>query len=408
VSFTTEDGTAKAGINYTAKSSTLTFGAGQLSASFVVPIMNAHLVQGPLTLGLKLSSPTGFGAKLGAQSTAILTIQDTNVAGHIQFGATTYTFAEGNVTAHITVTRMSGNAIVGASFHTVDGTAKAGTDYTATSSTVGFGAGQTMQTISVPLLDNGGNEPNSNFSIVLTSPTGSATLGSPTTTTVNITDDGLAGAFQFSTSAYTFNETAGFAQITVTRTGGAAGSPTVFFTTSDGSGTAGTNYTTTSGTLNFTPGETSASVFVPILTAGEGSVTVNLDLSSPTGTATLGAIHHAVLTITDTDTMKIQFSSPTYAIGGGNVAVIAVTRSSSVGSATVTFATSDGSGVAPTDYVSTTQTVSFSPGQTMAMVGVQTKDPTPGVVKTVNLRLSGQSVGADLGSPAAAVLDIVE
>lgn len=79
---------------------------------------------------------------------------------------------------------------------------------------------------------------------------------------------------------------------------------TVQYATSDGTATAGSDYTAKSGTLSFGANVTSLSFPVPITedTIVEGSETVNLTLSNPTGGATLGGQRSAVLTIVDNDT----------------------------------------------------------------------------------------------------------
>src|SRR5205085_517991 len=51
------------------------------------------------------------------------------------------------------------------------------------------------------------------------------------------------GTLQFSNTAYSINENGGTATITVTRTGGSGGSVTVNYATSNGTATAGSDYT---------------------------------------------------------------------------------------------------------------------------------------------------------------------
>ncbi len=59
-------------------------------------------------------------------------------------------------------------------------------------------------------------------------------------------------------------EDVGLANITVLRKGGSAGSLTVDYATTDGTATAGQDYTATSGTLTFSGGETSKNIQIPI------------------------------------------------------------------------------------------------------------------------------------------------
>src|SRR5262249_42476891 len=115
----------------------------------------------------------------------------------------------------------------------------------------------------------------------------------------------------FSTPAYTVNEPQGTATITVTRTGGSNVPVSVHYATSDGTATAGSDYTATSGTLNFAIGETSKTFTVPIIddTLVENPETVNLTLSSPTGGATLGGQATATLTINSDDTSGLPVTA---------------------------------------------------------------------------------------------------
>jgi hypothetical protein len=75
---------------------------------------------------------------------------------------------------------------------------------------------------------------------------------------------------------------------------------TVNYATADGTAAAGTDYTSTSGTLTFAPGTTQATFLVPLLNKKEGSnLTFTATLSSPTN-ATLGATTTDTVTIVNT------------------------------------------------------------------------------------------------------------
>jgi hypothetical protein len=79
------------------------------------------------------------------------------------------------------------------------------------------------------------------------------------------------------------NETAGTATVTVTRTQGDVGVVSVNYALTDGSATAGADYTTAAGTLTFLDKQTTATFVVPILddTIAEGDETINITLSAP-------------------------------------------------------------------------------------------------------------------------------
>src|SRR5207245_277671 len=75
VQYTTSDGSAQAGVRYTATSGTLTFADGVTSQAFTIPVLSSNTVPGNKTVNLTLSSTTG-GATLGTPTTAVLTLID--------------------------------------------------------------------------------------------------------------------------------------------------------------------------------------------------------------------------------------------------------------------------------------------------------------------------------------------
>ena len=96
------------------------------------------------------------------------------------------------------------------------------------------------------------------------------------------------------------NATLAFA---VTLSRAASGSVTVDYATSDGTATAGSDYTAASGTLTFAAGETAKTIPVPVLddAHNEGSETLTLTLSNPSGAYLADGT--ATGTITNTDEM---------------------------------------------------------------------------------------------------------
>ena len=86
----------------------------------------------------------------------------------------------------MTVVRVGGaGGTVSVAYATGGGTAVPGTDYTSESGVLTFGPGVTSQTIAVPILNSTAGS-DKTFSLVLSSPTGGATLGSPATLTITI------------------------------------------------------------------------------------------------------------------------------------------------------------------------------------------------------------------------------
>jgi hypothetical protein len=119
---------------------------------------------------------------------------------------------------------------------------------------------------------------------------------------------------QFSAPAYNVGEGDIDASITVTRSGDSSVGATVGYATSDSAGLNNCNlvgtgiassrcdYETTIGTLQFAPGETSKTIFIPIVDDSyvEGNESFSITLSNPTGVS-LGLTSSATVTIIDND-----------------------------------------------------------------------------------------------------------
>ncbi len=113
------------------------------------------------------------------------------------------------------------------------------------------------------------------------------------------------GLLALSASTYSAAQDAGTVTITVQRSSDSDTfdeSVSVNYATSDGTAVAGTNYTSTSGTLTWAAGDSTAqTVSVPILNAASVSdLTFNFTLSDPTSGASLISPSSAVITLTGT------------------------------------------------------------------------------------------------------------
>jgi hypothetical protein len=128
-----------------------------------------------------------------------------------------------------------------------------------------------------------------------------------TTTTIAV-----PGQFNLSSATYTADEGGGTVLVTVTRTGGTAGTVSIMYATSDGTALAGGDYSATSGILTFADGETAKMFTIPIVddAVSEGAETFNIALSTPTGGATLGARATAIATIQDNDVLVPPVVNP--------------------------------------------------------------------------------------------------
>jgi glucose/arabinose dehydrogenase len=222
--------------------------------------------------------------------------------GVFEIDVTGVTVRESDGTAVVRVNRVGGSTgVATVDYIANEDTAKRGTDFTATSGTLTFAAGETSKTFSIPIINDTVAEDTEGFAAALVSATG-ASLGTRRTTPITILDDDAASSFAFSQAIYEIREDGGQATVTIRRSGSTVGAASVQYATSNGTATAGSDYTAATGTLSFAAGETSKTFVVPIIndTVGERNESINLTLSSPTG-ATLGTQQTATLNILDND-----------------------------------------------------------------------------------------------------------
>jgi hypothetical protein len=316
VDYATADGTAVVGSDYTDTHGTLTFtgnvnnggpGTGQTSKTIQIPISQDPDAEDPETLTLALSNVLpGASSILGAPATATVTIADDDPAGLIDFESLHYDVNETDGQATVTVQRLGGvGGAVSVDYETSDGSATSGADYAATSGTLNWAAGDSAdKTFPVPVNWDGRAEGTESISLTLSNPGGGSDLGPTTAAVLRIGDDGASGPLALSSNAYSVGEADGVVTISVTRSGGSAGGPvSVDYATSDGTATAGSDYSGASGTLTFGPGEVGKSFAVPVTSDSthEGDDTFQVTISNAGGGANIGSPAGATVTIVNDD-----------------------------------------------------------------------------------------------------------
>lgn len=383
--------------------------------TFSVPIVDDGVAEGPETVLIRLSSATG-GATI-ATAEATLTIRDPPQRDVLRFSAPEYTAYEkaGSTTATFTVERLDpGSGTVTVAYAVASGgTATAGADFGAPSGTGTLSWSPydgSARTFTVPVLDDGGpNEGVETVLLGLSSPTGGAVLGSPSTATLSIVD--AAGAVRFASPTYSTEE-GSVALVRLERVGGARGTVTAAYSVARGTASL-EDFTASSvpTSVTWTDGDTSAKTFT-VLASNDapGDEPDETVLLSMTGDVT--APSTATLTITDRpgalsfayERMGVYETLP-------YVPVPVKRTGGSRGAVSVTCATSDGSAIAGTHYTATSTTLSWTSGDAgEKSCPVQILDD--GVAldgdQILNLSLSAPTGGATLGVPPASTLTIMD
>ena len=96
--------------------------------------------------------------------------------------------AEGAVLAFLVTLDRVASSVVTVAYATSDGTATAGSDYTATSDTLTFAVGETEKTVSVSVLDDSHDEGDETLTLTLSNPSGAYLADGEATGTITNTD----------------------------------------------------------------------------------------------------------------------------------------------------------------------------------------------------------------------------
>ena len=186
-------------------------------------------------------------------------------------------------------------------YATADGTATAGSDYVSAAGTVTFTPGQTSQPVSITVNGETALEPNESFNVNLSAQTNAAIADNQGIGTIT-NDDAQPSISINDVSVSEGDAGTSSAGFTVSLSNASSQTITVNYATADGTATAGNDYVATTGTLTFTPGQTSRPLNVTVngdLLNDAAAVTFNVDLSAATN-ATI-ADNQGVGTILDDD-----------------------------------------------------------------------------------------------------------
>ena len=296
IDYATSDGTASAGSDYTSTSGTLTFAAGTTSQTITVAIADDSVNESDETFTITLSNPSGASLGTSSASATIinryvappLTASFANMPAEHGGGgeANQFTFDlsfSENVRTGWRKLKERAFVLSGGHIEKVRRKAR------------GEGTKNQHWTIWI--------EPAGVGDVTITLPGGRTcgaanaicTFDTPTRAISNTASATVAGPAALSVADASANENTGTGlEFPVTLGRASTLTVTVAYATSDGTATAGQDYTATSGTLTFNPGETAKTVTVALVNDAidDGGETVTLTLSNPTnaritdGTAT--------------------------------------------------------------------------------------------------------------------------
>lgn len=285
-------------------------GDATINVTFPVALPPARVITSTAT------DPNGNTSEFSAVDSA-------TAAGSVQFSVSSIQVIEDVGALTVTVLRTggsSGNLTV--DYATVDGTAVAGNDYTATSGTLSFAGGETSKTFQIPITDDSTTEPDETFRVELRNTSTLESLGSPGTLLVTIQDRSTVPTVFVTNTSVVEGNTGSITDmvftINLSAATGRAVSGSFALTNLGAFGGAkcnnneGVDYVNGSGTFSFQSGAATFAIPVKICgdTSAEANENVRIVLSGLTGATFLNNVGFGTIVDDDVLGMLLEESGP--------------------------------------------------------------------------------------------------
>jgi regulation of enolase protein 1 (concanavalin A-like superfamily)/plastocyanin len=288
-----------------------------------------------------------------------------------------------------------------------------GVDYSLPPGVLNFAVGEQTKHIILTINNDNLIEPMEFVNVLLKNPSAAVLGGGSSTFTYTIVDDDVVSglpAAGFAAPTSSGLETVSPAQIAVVLSEAPAGGTSVDYAITAGTATDATDFTAATGTLNFSAGQTFATIPLTVLDDSDVEVgeTVTLTLSNPVGIVLSTSATHT-FTITDDDTPLVTITaSDATATEDGDTGAFSITRTGPATSALIVNFIRSGTAANSTDFTAITSpgAVTIPIGQASADVTVTpVNNTTPEAPETVILALSA-GTGYTVGSPSTATVTI--
>lgn len=264
VNMATQDGTAVANADYLPKTGTIFINPGVTTLKMqMVKVYADSLDEAQEQFGVRFYRPENV-----TLPNALGTISIVDSDDPVSVSITDATVQEGDSAStdllfDVTLSAPSGQPVT-VGYKTANGTATAGSDFKLTDATVTFPAGSTSTTVAIPAFADTSDEDDETFTVSLVSPV-NAVVGDGTATATIIDNDPVPTVSIAGTQVVETNSGSPGVALTVTLTGKTQRTVTAVLATADDTATAGSDYTATTTTVTFAPGERSKTITVGII-----------------------------------------------------------------------------------------------------------------------------------------------
>jgi hypothetical protein len=304
VNYSTSDGSAIAGSDYTAVSGTATVVAGRSTDTISVAIINDTDVESDETFDIDLSGPM-TGVQLGTNTTHTFTIHDDDNARKIQFTIDSVSGLESvtPVTINVEINIVDAANPTTVDYTVTGGDAVGGDDFILADGTVTVPANSMVASLpAVVIVDDAINETDETFTITLSNPTNS-NLDTILSYTYTIQDNDAAPSVSFSSTTQGGSESFNPAYLELVLSSPSGVDITVDYSAADGTATGGgIDYRLIPGTFTIPAGIDTALLPVEIVNdiVEESQEDFTVSIANPFNAA-LGANTSLDYTIYDDD-----------------------------------------------------------------------------------------------------------
>ncbi|SFE91182.1 Calx-beta domain-containing protein [Roseivivax sediminis] len=400
--YSTRNGTASAGSDYTAKSGNVRFVPGQTEAEIRIDISGDNAVEPSEYFHLVVETDARIAdGGIGATGRATILDDDAGGAGPtVSLAATGAVESIGSgfggiATFVVRLSEASDDAVT-VGYRTFQGTAQKHIDYPPQADRLTFAPGETWKVVTVRVDSDGIFEPDESFGLELFDVSGGALAGDAPLlreTAFILDDDGTGidrGLHVSSPVLVEGDSGSQRALFDITISEPSATALSFDYATQGAGARAGSDFTQTSGTVTFAPGQTRATVAVAVSgdTAREPTEFVQLAVT-PTGAlgdGGAGAVGLATILDDDGGALPVLSTSPAVvreSIGsgfGGTLSLVVTLSEPSSDAVTVSYRTLGATATSHIDFPRGGDTLTFAPGETS---------------KTVNLRVLSDNAFED-------------
>ena len=396
------NGTAADTARLRCASGTLTFAPGETAKTVRMAILNDTAAEPAQNFFISLSSAVNASI---ARAAAIATIIDNDApSGTPVVSINDFVVDEADKQASFVVTLdRPSTGVVSMNYATQNGSALAGSDYTAASGALHFAPGETAKTVKVGLINDTTAETAEAFNLALSGLVGGTVIDAVGTAVIAQNDSAVAAVTGISIDDVVVGESETYAGFLVHLTAPSASVVTVNYAAFNGTATNTLDYAAQSGTLTFAPGETVKTVSLSVLndTTVESREIFGLSLSSPSVNATIerGA---GIATIIDNDapsgTPVATFNDAVVDEKAGLAHVAVTFDKPSVANAAVNYALQSITAASGSDFtVFPASRLGFAAGDTAKTIDVGVVDDTTAesteLFDVVSTGVSGATLG---------------